>query len=164
MHKSILVISIMLLSFFSKTVSAQYDAEVFFKNLKFIIAASEANNNYASLKGELLSPPTWKRKIYSSTIKLSEFESTLTEIDSVLFFEAVSINFQVKNAKYLLDQKVRDGAGMAGYVNEVYTGDSPALQDETFEAMTLLRKEGATRHVVVLKRRGGAGYRICLIR
>ena len=86
MHKSILVISIMLLSFFSKTVSAQYDAEVFFKNLKFIIAASEANNNYASLKGELLSPPTWKRKIYSSTIKLSEFESTLTEIDSVLFF------------------------------------------------------------------------------
>lgn len=163
MQRSILVISILAMSFFSNTAKAQYDAELFFIGLKKIITASEANNNYASIKGKLLSPPTWKTKIYSCVIPLGEFQTTFFERDSILHFEAVSVDFQVANAKYLLDSNVRDSSGMPGYVNEVYTGKSPSAQSETFEAMTLLRKEGANRHILVLKRQSGAGYRLYLI-
>ena len=162
MRKHYVISSILALTLLSGVSTAQTDAVPFFRNLKMIIGAAETNN-LLSLRGDLLSPPTRPVKVYDCTIKLEGFNTTFNEKDGVLQFEGVTANFQVANAKNLLDQKIRDENGFPGYANEIYTGEKPGSQSEKFEEMILVKKEGAAWKVLVCKRRNGAGYRIYLI-
>lgn len=163
MRKYIFMLPVLLAACFSNTAKAQNDTARFMVNLGSIVSAAEAND-YTPIKGELLSPATWNPKIYDCDIKLIGFETTFKEKDGVLSFEAVSKNFHVANAKLLLDKKVREKHGLPGYDNESYTGLNPGTQEETFEAMTLLKQEKGKTDLVVCKRKGGAGYRIFIVK
>lgn len=163
MRNYIILLPILLISGFTNTLKAQNDTTTFMKNLNTIIQHCE-QGNYTSLKGELLSPAKWETKIYDCVIKLTGFETTFTEKAGELLFQAVSKNFHVANARLLLDKKVREKHGLPGYENSPYTGTSPAIQQETFESMTLLKQENEKTDLIVCKRNGGAGYRIFVLK
>ncbi len=163
MHKYIILLPVLILSSLFNPLKAQNDTTIFMKNLNSIIHHGE-DGKYASLKGELLSPATWEPKVYDCQIKLTGFETTFTEKGGELLFQAVSKNFHVANARLLLDKKMREKYGLPGYDNSPYTGTSPAIQQETFDTMTLLKQEFGKTDLIICKRKGGAGYRIFIVK
>lgn len=145
---------ILLLTVSFTTANSFAQNDLFFSQIKSMIAAGELNQ-FAAVKGTSTSENYAGTKTFNCSLALKGFTTSLLEVKGKLEFYATSNSYSEANgnAQFLSNPTVRTMAGLTGYENVVRDkGD--------FESVTALFKTGSDLKIIIIKLRNQGGYTI----
>ena len=135
----------------------------FFKQLNLLIGKGD-KEHLSTLKSKLVKTEPNGAKIYSCSVELQGFQTSIRETTAQTSLDAMAMSTPYLNTQIalLLDNTGRNKNGLVNYTATDYKAANKATC-ATFDSVTELSKEGSALKIRVFKFPGGMGYILTLL-